>query len=272
MTDLNNPIPPTGPDIFYDQLPRQDLSTYVNEVPPNSDGGMIEAVKRAVIVALRESLANSSLSIPTQNSQIHVDLEYPMKEEQYPGIWVQFSVTKIQRVGISHEIWQLIDDNWVAKQEWMFDGKVTLTIMALTNKERDRISDSLVSMLSFSRPPDLVITKPTDTKKYKGFIASLDQSPYVSITVNSDVLVPGGQTVNIGVPWQEDIPAYVDSWSFDLIGQYMYVFDHDGTYKLSRIDEYPQSIDEETINDLTSGLSRFNPQFGGRSWFPGGGL
>lgn len=264
-------VPPTAPDIFYNQLPPQDLSTQVNEVPPNSDGGMIESVKRAVVVALREALTNTSLSLSVQNTEIHVELEYPMKEEQYPGVWVQFSVSKIQRMGLGHEIWQLINGNWVAKQEMTYEGRVTLTIMALTNKERDRIADSLLMMLSFSRPPEVVLTMSTDTKKYRNFMTSLDQSPYVSLTVNSDILHPGGQTVNIGVPWQEDIPAYVDTYSFDLIGQYMYTFDHDGTYTLSRIDQYPQIMDEPPIG-TQPGSTEYGPFWTGAVTFPGGAV
>src|ERR1700757_1425708 len=174
-------IPPTAPSIFWSDNPA-DLSLQVNQGLPRSDGGPIEAVKTAMVLALRDTLQNTSIGIQTTNTQVHVNLEYPMKEEQYPGLWIQFQTSKLQRQGLGQEVWQNTATSgpptWQAIQEWYFEGKVTMTIMALTSLERDRVADSIVTQFAFARTADGIITKPSDTKQYKNFLVSLYDNPY----------------------------------------------------------------------------------------------
>ena len=229
--DFNQPIP----------------GSEVPETIPGSEGGVIEAVKRAVVMALREALIRTNITV--NGSPVYVDLEYPMKKEQYPGIWVQFSVVKLNRAGISHEVWvQDANLNWTPIQEWMFNGRVTLTIVALKSLERDRIADSIISMFAFSRTPELVISQPNaNTKQYRTLLTALDQNPYVAMTLNTDTITPGGQTASMDVPWQQDVLAYEDSYSFDLLGNFNIKFTRDGAYTLSRVDSVPV-IDYDAIN------------------------
>jgi hypothetical protein len=229
--DFNQPIP----------------GSEVPETIPGSEGGVIEAVKRAVVMALREALVRTNITV--NGSPVYVDLEYPMKKEQYPGIWVQFSVVKLNRAGISHEVWvQDANLNWTPIQEWMFNGRVTLTIVALKSLERDRIADSIISMFAFSRTPELVISQPNaNTKQYRTLLTALDQNPYVAMTLNTDTITPGGQTASMDVPWQQDVLAYEDSYSFDLLGNFNIKFTRDGAYTLSRVDSVPV-IDYDAIN------------------------
>lgn len=213
--------------------------TEVNEIIPGSEGGLIEAVKRAVILALRDALLKTNITV--DGDPVYVDLEYPMKKEQYPGVWVQFSFTKLNRAGISHEVWVKDDqENWTPIQEWMFNGRVTLTIVALRSRERDRIADTIINMLAFARTPDLVITKPNaDTKQYRQLLTALTENPYVAMALNTDVITPGGQSASMDVPWQADVLAYEDNYSFDIIGNFNIQFNNDGVYTLSRVDHLP---------------------------------
>lgn len=253
MTYTPNPnIPPTAPSVFMSDYETPKPGTQVPETIPGSAGGVIEAVKKAVVTALREAIGNTSLSFPTQGTQVHIELEYPMTEEQYPGIWIQFATTRLQRMGMSQEFWVKREDGeWNAVQEWQVQGRVTMTVLALSNLERDRIADSLVTMFAFSRTPEPVITKPNkNTNKYRQFITALDENPYVAMTINTDVITGGGQSVNVGVPWQPDILAYTDVYSFDMVGNFNYVFSDDGTYSLARIDTYDVMQDDRI--DLNS--------------------
>jgi hypothetical protein len=233
-----------APSIFTADLDLPAPGTEVPEVIPGSEGGVIEAVKRAVVMALREALTRTNITV--NGSPVYVDLEYPMKKEQYPGIWVQFSVVKLNRAGISHEVWvQDANLNWTPIQEWMFNGRVTLTIVALKSLERDRIADSIISMFAFSRTPELVITQPeSNTKQYRALMTALDQNPYVAMTLNTDTITPGGQTASMDVPWQQDVLAYEDSYSFDLLGNFNIKFTNDGAYTLSRVDTVPVMEDD----------------------------
>ena len=74
------------------------------------------------------------------------------------------------------------------------------------------------------------------------------------MTVNTDVLTGGGQSVNVGVPWQPDILAYTDAYSFDIIGNFNYVFRNDGTYSLARIERY----DSLQLNGFDLNTTQYN--------------
>lgn len=212
---------------------------------------MIETVKRAVMSALREALSGTSLNHLVNGTDVTIDMEYPIQKESYPGVWVQFSFNEIVQAGIGHEplIRTVVSPatntvpevvNWEPIREVQFKGRVTLTIVALTSLERDRIADAVITMLAFSRPPESVITKANeDTKQFRQLIGSLAANPYVCITINHDQIMPGGQAMTTGVPWDEEIPGYEDTYSFDIIGQTNIVFRNDGTYILRNVAENP---------------------------------
>jgi hypothetical protein len=244
---------PYGPTAFWsDEHPPVDLLTQVNDTLPGSTpGGLIEAVKRAVVTGLRDAVTTADLQV--NGSGISIDLEYPLEEERYPGIWVQFSITKFTRAGIGQEV-AYQDPNtgtWTPIQTFTFSGRVTLSIVALTNKDRDQLADSVIAMLAFTRTPEVWVTQPSqDTKQYRGLLASLDNNPFVSLTLNTDVINCGGQGVEVGVPWQPDKLAYTDNYSFDLLGQTQIRFMHDGAYTLSNVNYVPivvTSVPEQDV-------------------------
>jgi hypothetical protein len=238
------------PDFDPDETPRRDPIKGTNVPIPGTMGGPIEATKRAIMVACRDAITGSALSQGVSGSKISVDMEYPMKQTSYPGVWVQFSFTRFIQAGLGHQPFlKTIENagtptervNWEPIREFIFEGRITLSIVALTSLERDRIADALTVMLMFSRPPELAITDSSrDTKQFRQLIDALVTNPYVSITANTDIVVPGGQSMTTGVPWDEELPGYEDSYSFDIQGQTNIVFKNDGTYDLRRIDPDPE--------------------------------
>ena len=238
------------PDTDWCEDTHSDIARRPNEPLPGAGGsGMIETVKRAVMNALREAFSGSSLNHLVNGIGVTINMEYPIEKEHYPGIWVQFSFSEIVQAGIGHEplIRTVLAEategtpeviNWEPVREFAFKGRVTLTIVALTSLERDRIADSVITMLAFSRPPNNVLTDPTeDIRQFRQLITSLAENPHVSLTINHDQIVPGGQAMTTGVPWDEQIPGYEDSYSFDILGQTNIVFRNDGTYTLRNIAE-----------------------------------
>jgi hypothetical protein len=235
-------------------FPVNDPAKRTNDVFPGSTGGCIETVKRAIIGALRDALTGTTLNGLVNGSKITVDMEYPMVPEKYPGIWVQFSFTEMQNSGVGMELLykHVLDEAtetepediaWEPIREFYFKGRATLTVVALTSLERDRIADGVISMLMFSRVPETVLTKASeDTKQFRQLIGALAANPYISMTLNHDVLLPGGQAMTTGVPWQADLPSYEDTYSFDLEGQTNIRFLHDGSFTLHRIDVIPEMI------------------------------
>ena len=225
-------------------VPPDDPTARVNTPQPGAGGsGMIETVKRAVILALRDALSGTTLNQVINGSDVTVDMEYPIKKEHYPGIWVQFSFTDMTNAGLSHTVLtKTVNDdqsvNWEPVREFQFKGRISMTIVALTSLERDRLSDAVTSMLMFSRPPEYVLTKVTeDTKQFRQLISHLATNPYISMTPNLDIIIPGGQSTSSGVPWDDEIPGYEDTYSFDILGQTNITFKHDGTYTLSAVAE-----------------------------------
>lgn len=233
----------------------EDLSKRSNTPFPGAGGsGMIETVKRAVMSALREALTGTTLNQTINGSDVTIDMEYPIEKESYPGIWVQFSFSDIMQAGIAHEpllrtVVEAATDttpeivNWEPIREFQFRGRVTLTIVALSSLERDRLSDAVITMLAFSRVPEYTLTDPNaDTKQFRQLIASLAENPYVSMTINHDQIIPGGQAMTTGVPWDEEIPGYEDTYSFDILGQTNIVFHNDGTYSLRNVVDTPVMV------------------------------
>lgn len=225
-----------------------DYMLRVNETLPGSSGGPIEALKRAFIVALREAFNGGTLD--DANAWVHIDMEYPMEKVSYPAIWVRANFTKLNPSGVGHELlgeptienegqpneWK----NWEPIREWMFEARITMTVLALSSLQRDRISDALVTMLSFSRPPENVLTDPTrDTKQFRQLITSLRDNPYISVTLQHGELLTGGQSETPGVPWDEKTLAYEDNISIDCRGEYNIIYRNDGTYTLRAIEHVP---------------------------------
>lgn len=247
----------TDENWYSNDVSSLDPAKRANAPLPGAGGsGMIETVKRAIMNALREALTGSTLTQLVNGTNVTIDMEYPIQKESYPGIWVQFSFNEITQAGIGHEplsrtvLAEATEDtpevvNWEPVREFQFKGRVTLTIVALTSLERDRLADSVVTMLAFSRPPNMVLTSPTeDTRQFRQFITSLAENPYVSISVNHDQIIPGGQAMTTGVPWDEEIPGYEDSYSFDILGQTNIVFRNDGTYSLRNVAETPVMVSQ----------------------------
>lgn len=166
-------------------------------------GLIITPTKKLIIRALRATF--TAMYPNDKMSSINIDMEYPYKEEHYPGIWVKFSPHKIQASGIdptrhaSNEIYSV----------WHYEGTVSFVIIALSSKERDLISDGIIEAYAFAYMMPSV----------SPFYTTINTSNLINMSLQSDILSPGGQTETIGTPWDDDKIAYEDRYSFEVIGQ-----------------------------------------------------
>ena len=214
-----------------------------NQVFPGNQGGPIEAAKRGVVMALRQTINGTTLST---EGHVRVDMEYPDKVEAYPSVWVQFSLTRLTSAGMGHEHWT--DEGLV--REWIYEGRVNLTLLFLSSKERDQMADALITTFAFSRTNAQLDTRAVHVERegglnYSNFFEALDENPYLSMTPNSDEIRPGGQSVNVGVPWDPDQLVYEDNYSFDVMGQFETVIDDTGLYRIRRVElagGYPRGV------------------------------
>lgn len=220
-------------------MPAHLIEEPFEQNPSNSPGGMVEAVKTGVINALRATFVDSPFSNDerTDEATLHVDMEYPVAETSYPGIWVQFSTTKLEPAGMGHQTEAVGDDGEVVGliRQWYYEGRVSLLVVALTSLERDRIADSIITEFAFQGAEE-IRGLPTPSR----FRETIEAYPYISIMVNSDSLTAGGQSTSVGTPWGPDILVYEDNYTFNIIGEFQQVRDVSGAVRLKRIDVFPR--------------------------------
>jgi hypothetical protein len=168
-------------------------------------GIIVVPSKKVIIQALRNTFTTMYPNTKLAHMAGNIDLEYPYVEEKYPGIWVRFSLTKLQASGLDPS--QRTDDEIFLV--WYFEGTFNLMILALSSKERDLISDGLIEAYAFAA------VMPTASPFYN----TIQASDLINMTLQSDILSPGGQTESVGVPWDDDKLAYEDRYSFNVVGQ-----------------------------------------------------
>lgn len=242
-----------GPTMFYSEMEQPTFSPQLNEPLPRAwtQGGVIESVKRAVISSIRTGLRGTSMDNNLdENEKFHVSIEYPTQETEFPGVWVQFSIETLQRGGLGMMSLTEVDGQWGSVHEWQFTGRITLTIAAMSSKDRDRLADTVISALAFSRPPDLVIRKRgQDAQQNRGLITAINNNPYVALTLNTDQVMSGGQTVTAGIPWAPNVLLYEDNYAVTCQGQFNIRFGYDGAYVLSAINVVQQpQVTEQPYN------------------------
>jgi hypothetical protein len=180
----------------------------MTDLPPlvtgeTGQGLIITPTKKLIIRALRATF--TSMYPNDKLSSMNIDMEYPYKEEHYPGIWVRFSPSKVQASGL--EPTQRTDSEIFSV--WYFEGTVSFTIIALSSKERDLISDGVIEAYAFA----------SQMPSASPFYATIFSSDLINMSLQSDVLTPGGQSETIGTPWDDDKIAYEDRYSFEVVGQ-----------------------------------------------------
>lgn len=180
----------------------------------DGEGLIVTPVKKVIIQALRQTF--TSMYPNTKMSDLNIDLEYPYKEEHYPGIWVRFSPTVVRAAGINP--YERTEEELFVV--WYFEGVVNLNIAAFTSKERDLISDGFVEAYAFAKMMPHAST----------FYSTISSSDLVNMSLDQDQVTPGGQTEHVGVPWQDDKIVYDDRYSFNVIGQVRSRVDPDNVF------------------------------------------
>lgn len=149
---------------------------------------------------------------------IQVSMEYPMQRQNMPSCWVNYEdQDSLVIAGIDHREYVLDDptDPFSLQHEvtrWMFAGEVTLTFVALSSIERDRLYDQFVRVFAFSR----MERASTD------FRTLIETNPFIAVNINWDELRPHGDAAAPGTPWNTDNEViYEKSIGFDLEGEFV---------------------------------------------------
>lgn len=183
---------------------------------PDLPQGYLTALKTAVVKALQKTF--NSTSVAREFRKIRVSIEYPIEKQHYPSIWVNYEDQDTLRVAsIDHREFVLDDPDDPTSPmhevtRWLFSGEITLTVAALSSRERDGLYDEFVRMFAFAR----VEHDATDLRTL------IETNELIVIVVNWDELRPHGDGAAPGTPWNTpDEVIYEKSIGFDVEGEFV---------------------------------------------------
>lgn len=175
----------------------------------------LTVLKAAVVEALGATFTSTYPNVDFR--QVYASIEYPADEANYPGIWVQYEDTdELSVAGINHIETAVVPasggipaqyQQWT---RWRFFGSVTLTMVAMTSLERDRLYDEVVRMFAFAK----------QNPSLSPFRTKIEQNDFVAMNANFDDLRPFGDNAGPGTPWGTDEIVYEKSISFNIQGEF----------------------------------------------------
>jgi hypothetical protein len=142
-------------------------------------------------------------------------MEYPVDTQQYPSIWVDYDDTQaLLKAGIRHEeTISPVDNTTVVTPftRFRFQGYISMTVVALTSLERDRLFDEIVSVVAFSLE---------DTPRGR-FAANFASNDLIAANLNTDKIQPRGSAAAPGTPWSTDELIYERTLNVEVIGEFV---------------------------------------------------
>lgn len=171
----------------------------------------IVPLKAAIVEALRATFG--PVYPEPDFRSVNVGIEYPAKEADYPGLWVNYEDhDQLQVAGIGHkEYLSQPSGNFIEVTRWRFGGSVTITAVALSSLERDRLYDEVVRVMAFAR----------ENTAISQFRDKVETNDFIGMNMNFDELQPSGDNASQGTPWGTDEFVYEKSLSIDLIGEFV---------------------------------------------------
>jgi hypothetical protein len=145
---------------------------------------------------------------------VHIGVEYPVDPQKYPSIWIDYEDTEdLVQAGISHIETVDTDTNTVRAPftRWRFQGYVSITVVAMTSLECDRLYDEVVRVVAFGGEDEVL----------GRFATYITTNGYIALTVNTDKLQPRGAAAAPGTPWSTDELMYERTINIEVIGEFI---------------------------------------------------
>lgn len=181
-------------------------------------------LKTLLVTALQQTFDDDYPESEWRN--IKVGIEYPVEPQHYPGVWVDFDDTDpLTIAGVGHFEVEETDSGPVQVTRWKFTGYVSLTIVALTSYERDRLYDEVVRVLAFGLQESAT----------SDFRRTIERNPYIAANCDFDTIQPRGNNAAQGTPWGTDEIIYERSLNFQVIGEFVPNVTTGQLYRLSEI-------------------------------------
>lgn len=180
---------------------------------------------------------------------IHVSIEYPMKSQDFPSIWVDYEDAALQTAGIDHVE---ITDSGQKVLRWRFEGYASYTIAALSSLERDSIYDELVRILAFAR----------QSESTNNFRKEIENNALIAMNFDFDRIESHGSSATPGTPWETDETIYERTIAMQVIGEFATTIDTGTLVPLREIRvigrEAP-STETAPVNEHTQSITVNNP-------------
>jgi len=168
------------------------------------------SIKREVIDALRDAIKNDYSDHEVVDG-LHVTLEYPTTELQYPTIMITLNENTLQLAGVGHyETGTAESGATVMLRHFRFEATLTFTIYALSALDRDELSAILVGILAF----------PESSLEASTFHTEIYDSDFIDMQIGTGAITPSGDQVS-EVPWDDPTRRiYSASYAVPIIGEF----------------------------------------------------
>lgn len=193
----------------------------------------LRPLKAILVTALKRTFDGN---YPVENlRELHVSIEYPIKPQEYPSVWVNFEEATLQNSGIAH--YETGEDG-VKLWRWRFSGHVTYTVAAMSSLERDRIYDELVKIVAFGYAAEHL----------SAFREQIENNDLIAVNFDFDQLDVVGDAAQAGTPWETDEMIYERSLVMQAMGEFVINNENQTLYPLSKIiiDAREVGSEEET--------------------------
>lgn len=142
-----------------------------------------------------------------------VSMEYPVRAQDYPSIWVDFEpIGVVRNVGIGQvEGIPTAAATLLGRYRWAFAGTASFTVVAMTSRERDRLFDALISVIAFSQLD-------ANQSQFRQYV---ENNPYIGMNMNFDSIDQRGFNVGQGTPWGTDEMIYEATIAGDIEGEFI---------------------------------------------------
>lgn len=167
---------------------------------------------KTLIVQALQGTFDSQYPVP-EWAGLRIGMEYPVDVQHYPSVWIDYDDTEpLTKSSIRHE--ETVDPATGATvapfTRWKFAGYISLTAVALTSLERDRIYDELVAVVATSLEDPL-----------RGrFAATIANNSLIAANLQTDRLQPRGSAAAPGTPWSTDELIYERTLNIEVIGEF----------------------------------------------------
>lgn len=187
-------------------------------------------LKTLLVRAMKTTLDADYIEPDLRN--LLVSIEMPVKEQEYPSIWVDFEpVGDLRIVGINHfeEGDPSGTGNTRRYTRWRFQGYVTYTVVALTSLQRDRMFDEMVRIMAFGR-------EMPQTAEFRSIITDND---LIAVGFDWDEIAHRGFSVTPGTPWGTDDAIYEATIAMECFGEFISDGQSGTLIPLDAIEFYP---------------------------------